>query len=52
MLLRALRDNPIEKLYCSNCGIESIEIDNDYIPRNVKFTYMATESMLMDAVNW
>jgi hypothetical protein len=37
MLLRALRDNPIEKLYCSNCGIESIEIDNDYIPRNVKF---------------
>jgi Ran GTPase-activating protein (RanGAP) involved in mRNA processing and transport len=36
VLFRALRDSPIEMLNCSYNGIESIEIDNDHIPRNVK----------------
>jgi hypothetical protein len=37
MLLRALCNSPIEVLKCMDNGIESIEIDNDHIPRNVKF---------------
>jgi len=35
MLHRALRDSPIEILNCSNCGIESIEIDSDHIPKHL-----------------
>jgi hypothetical protein len=37
VLFRALRDSPIEHLQCHNNGIESIEIDSDHIPRNLKF---------------
>ena len=36
VLFRALRDSPIEKLNCNRCGIESIEIDSNYIPQNLK----------------
>jgi hypothetical protein len=36
LLLRALRGSSIRFLSCSNCGIESIEIDSEHIPRNVK----------------
>ena len=36
VLLRALRDSPIEKLNCNRCGIESIEIDTEHIPQNLK----------------
>jgi hypothetical protein len=36
LLFRELRDSPIETLYCSNCGIESIEIDNGYYPKHLK----------------
>ena len=36
MLLRALRDSPIEMLYCCRCGIESIEIDIEHAPRHLK----------------
>eukprot|EP00985_Skeletonema_marinoi_P024617 scaffold17243_cov168-Skeletonema_marinoi.AAC.2 len=35
MLLRALRDSPIEILNCDNCGIEAIEIDNNYSPKHL-----------------
>mmetsp|Transcript_17193 Transcript_17193/g.24324 ORF Transcript_17193/g.24324 Transcript_17193/m.24324 type:complete len:324 (-) Transcript_17193:427-1398(-) len=34
-LLRALRVSPIAELDCSNCGVDSIEIDNEHIPRNL-----------------
>ena len=36
LLFRALRDSPIEHLSCNKCGIESIEIDNDYFPKHLK----------------
>jgi hypothetical protein len=37
VLLRALRDSPIEHLQCNNNDIESIEINHDHIPRYLKF---------------
>ncbi len=36
VLLRALRDSPIETLRCGRCDIESPEIDTNHIPRNLK----------------
>ena len=36
MLLRALRESPIEGLRCCGCGIESIEIDRELIPKHLK----------------
>jgi hypothetical protein len=35
LLWRALRDSPIEILLCVSCGIESIEIDDDNIPKKL-----------------
>ena len=40
-LFRALHNIPIEELNCSECGIESIEIDRDYIPKNLKALELA-----------
>eukprot|EP00984_Skeletonema_dohrnii_P024021 scaffold13120_cov67-Skeletonema_dohrnii-CCMP3373.AAC.1 len=34
-LFRALRNSPIEELSCDNCGIESIQIENDYFPKHL-----------------
>ena len=36
LLFRTLRNSPIETLSCNNCGIESIDIDIDSIPQNLK----------------
>eukprot|EP00984_Skeletonema_dohrnii_P001031 scaffold325_cov102-Skeletonema_dohrnii-CCMP3373.AAC.4 len=36
LLFRALRDSPIIRLTCNNCGIESIDIDIDNFPQNLK----------------
>ena len=36
ILTRALRDSPIRHLYCNLCGIDSIEIDTNCFPRNLK----------------
>jgi Ran GTPase-activating protein (RanGAP) involved in mRNA processing and transport len=46
-LFRALRDSPIETLYCNNCGIESIEIDNDCFPRH--FDTLCLNRNMIDA---
>ena len=35
IMFRALRDSPIEELYCNRCGIESIEIDTEHIPKHL-----------------
>jgi len=35
LMFRALRDSPIVTLCCHSCGIKSIEIDGEYIPRNL-----------------
>ena len=39
-LFRALRNSPIEELYCNRCGVESIEIDSDHIPRNLQEIFL------------
>jgi len=39
VLFRALRDSPIETLSCYRCGIKSIEIDRDDIPKHLKTLY-------------
>ena len=36
LLLRELRDSPIEELHCGRNGIESIEIEMEHIPRHLK----------------
>ena len=36
ILFRALCDSPIEDLDCDKCGIDSIEIDGDRIPLNLR----------------
>ena len=36
MLFRALSNSPIEEMYCLGCGIQSIEIDSEHIPRNLE----------------
>eukprot|EP00984_Skeletonema_dohrnii_P020967 scaffold10364_cov155-Skeletonema_dohrnii-CCMP3373.AAC.4 len=40
VMFRALHDNPIECLRCNRCGIESIEIDSDHIPKHLTGLYL------------
>ncbi len=35
IVLRVLRNSPIEQLICIGCGIESIDIESEHIPRNL-----------------
>ena len=37
MMFRALSDSPIYRLHCSNCGIESIEIEIGHTPRHLEY---------------
>ena len=48
MLLRALRDSHIQKLYCNNCGIASIEIDIEHSPRHLKYLALQENSINAD----
>ena len=45
MLLRALHDSPIEELICQGCGIESIEIDSEHIPKHLEKLYLFHNSI-------
>jgi len=36
LLWRAVRDSPIETLWCGWCGVENIEIDDEYIPKRLE----------------
>ena len=47
IMFRALRDSPIEELYCNRCGIESIEIDTEHIPKNL--TYLSLSGNIINA---
>ena len=47
LLFRALSDSPIERLTCSNCGIESIEIDIEHAPRHL--TSLNLENNIINA---
>jgi hypothetical protein len=48
VLFRALRDSPIEHLSCNKCGIESIEINDDYYPRRLKSLYLYGNNINVD----
>ena len=48
VLLRALRDSPIEELLCSSCGIESIEIDSEHAPKQLKRLFLNCNSINAD----
>jgi len=39
-LFRALRNGPIVKLNCSRCGIDSIEIDSEHIPKHLEHLHL------------
>eukprot|EP00985_Skeletonema_marinoi_P014096 scaffold7078_cov148-Skeletonema_marinoi.AAC.3 len=45
LLFRALRDSPIKMLSCDRCGIESIEIDRDHIPRHLMHLYLSNNNI-------
>ena len=36
LLLRALSNSPIEWLSCNKCGIESIDVDSNHMPKHLK----------------
>eukprot|EP00986_Skeletonema_menzelii_P001458 scaffold387_cov136-Skeletonema_menzelii.AAC.1 len=48
LIFRALRDSPIETLDCRRCGIESIDIDSEHIPRNLKSLFLLENSINAD----
>jgi len=48
MLFRALRDSPIEKLSCLSCGIESVQIYTNCMPRNLRRLYLSSNSINAD----
>ncbi len=50
-LFRALSDSPIEQLNCNNCGIETIEIDGDRIPLNLRKLYLGNDGLFGRARN-
>eukprot|EP00984_Skeletonema_dohrnii_P012758 scaffold5207_cov96-Skeletonema_dohrnii-CCMP3373.AAC.5 len=47
-LMRALRDSPIESLSCDRCGIESIDIDSEHIPKHLTHLYFSKNSINAD----
>jgi hypothetical protein len=48
LLWRALRDSPIEILHCYNCGIKSIKIDGDTIPKKLTKLVLSENSINTD----
>jgi len=47
IMFRALRDSPIDRLNCDRCGIGSIEIDTEHIPKNL--TYLSLIGNIINA---
>jgi Leucine-rich repeat (LRR) protein len=48
VLLRALRDSPVETLNCDNCGIETIGIDSEHTPKKLKYLRLYDNSINAD----
>eukprot|EP00984_Skeletonema_dohrnii_P015595 scaffold6773_cov115-Skeletonema_dohrnii-CCMP3373.AAC.5 len=48
MLFRALRDSPIVTLNCKNCGIDSVQIDSNCMPRNLRSLFFSSNSINAD----
>ena len=47
VLLRALSDSPIKSLRVKRCGVESVDIEKEHIPRQLKYLYL--ESNIINA---
>ena len=48
VLFRALSDSPIAQLYCSICGIESIEIASEHAPKQLKRLFLNCNNINAD----
>ena len=48
LLLRTLHNSPIERLYCSLCGIESIEMDNELMIKHLKTLQLSDNKISSD----
>ncbi len=48
VLLRSLQNSPVEELCCKGCGISSIEIDTQYVPRNLKLLMLSENAINAD----
>ena len=48
VLLRALRNSPITELCCNSCGIDSIEIDNEHMPKHLKKMFLSVNDINAD----
>ena len=48
VLWGALRESPIEELWCHGCGIESIEIDSDKIPKCLRILGLCNNDINAD----
>ncbi len=48
VLLRALRNSPIKELNCSNCGIESVDIVREHIPKQLKTLHLSENNINTD----
>lgn len=48
LLWRALRDSPIEKLQCRQCGIDSIDIDTNHVPKNLNWLVLDNNNINAD----
>ncbi len=47
-LLGALRDSPIEGMHCCGCGVVSIEIDNENVPKQLKKLWLRRNFIIAD----
>ena len=48
LLMRALGNSPIKTLYCWNCDIESVEIDDNHIPNNLRELVLSENNINAD----
>jgi hypothetical protein len=48
LLWRAVRDSPIGRLDCMDCGIDFIEIDDDHIPNNLYWLNLVNNNINAD----
>lgn len=49
-LIRALQNSPIDHLNCSRCGIESIEIENEALPKKLENLYLSDNWLRQDGI--
>ena len=48
VLFQSIRNSPIKELHCSSCGIESIEIDSENIPKHLERLHLVLNDISND----